>query len=46
VETGISLEATVDRTAYDMNWNAPLPKGGLALANDVTLAVDLEFVQA
>ena len=46
VETGISLEATVDRTAYDMNWNAPLPKGGFALANDVTLAVDLEFVQA
>jgi len=46
VETGISLEATVDRTAYDMNWNAPLPKGGFALANDVTLAVELEFVQA
>jgi polyisoprenoid-binding protein YceI len=46
VKTGISLEATVDRTAYDMNWNAPLPKGGFALANDVTLAVELEFVQA
>ena len=46
VKTGIALEATVDRTAYDMNWNAPLPKGGFALANDVTLAVELEFVQA
>jgi polyisoprenoid-binding protein YceI len=46
VKTGITLEATVDRTAYDMNWNAPLPKGGFALANDVTLAVELEFVQA
>jgi polyisoprenoid-binding protein YceI len=45
VKTGISLEATVDRTAYDMNWNAPLPKGGFALANDVTLSADLEFVQ-
>jgi polyisoprenoid-binding protein YceI len=45
VKTGISLEATVDRTAYDMNWNAPLPKGGFALANDVTLAADLEFIQ-
>jgi polyisoprenoid-binding protein YceI len=46
VKTGISLEATVDRTAYGMTWNAPLPKGGFALANDVTLAVDLEFLQA
>ena len=46
VETGISLEATVDRRAYDMNWNAPLPKGGFALANDVVLAVELEFIQA
>jgi polyisoprenoid-binding protein YceI len=45
VKTGISLEATVDRTAYDMNWNAPLPQGGFALANDVTLSADLEFVQ-
>jgi polyisoprenoid-binding protein YceI len=45
VKTGITLETTVDRTAYDMNWNAPLPKGGFALANDVTLAVELEFVQ-
>src|SRR4051794_18388538 len=45
VKTGITLETIVDRTAYDMNWNAPLPKGGFALANDVTLAVELEFVQ-
>jgi polyisoprenoid-binding protein YceI len=46
VKLGINLEATVDRTAYDMNWNAPLPKGGFALANDVTLSADLEFLQA
>ena len=45
VETGISLEATVDRTAYDMNWNAPLPKGGFALANDVQLIAELQFAQ-
>ena len=44
-KTGITLEATVDRTAYDMSWNAPLPKGGLVLANDVTLSADLEFAQ-
>src|SRR5262249_14298752 len=30
---GMTLETVVDRTQYGLNWNAPLPKGGLALAN-------------
>ncbi|MEA2254590.1 MAG: hypothetical protein QOG35_635 [Solirubrobacteraceae bacterium] len=42
---GVALETIVDRTAYGLNWNAPLPKGGFAVANDVTLAVHLEFVR-
>ena len=41
----LQLEAVVDRTAYDINWNAPLPSGGNALANDVTLTVDLSLVE-
>ena len=41
----LTLEAIVDRTAYDMKWNMPLPSGGNALANDVTLTVDLSLVQ-
>ena len=40
----LNLEATVDRTKYDMNWNMPLPSGGNALANDVTLTVDVSLV--
>lgn len=40
----LTLEAAVDRTEFDMNWNAPLPSGGKALANDVTLTVDLALV--
>ena len=40
----LTLEATVDRTKYDMNWNMPLPSGGNALANDVTLTVDVSLV--
>jgi polyisoprenoid-binding protein YceI len=40
----LQLEAVVDRTAFDMNWNAPLPSGGKALANDVTITVDLSLV--
>jgi len=29
-----------------LNWNAPLPKGGFALSNDVKLTVELELAQA
>lgn len=41
---GIDVETTVDRTAFGLDWNAPLPKGGVALENDVTLSVHLELV--
>jgi polyisoprenoid-binding protein YceI len=40
---GVTLEAIIDRTAYGLNWNAPLPKGGVALADDVKLIVELEL---
>ena len=39
------LQTAVDRTKFGLNWNAPLPKGGFMLANDVTLSVDLELLQ-
>jgi polyisoprenoid-binding protein YceI len=41
---GLSLETTVDRTAFDINWNMPLPNGEPALANDVTLKAELTLV--
>jgi polyisoprenoid-binding protein YceI len=40
----LTLQAEVDRTAFDMHWNAPLPSGGKALANEVTLTIDLSLV--
>jgi polyisoprenoid-binding protein YceI len=43
---GLELEAIVDRTEYGLNWNAPLPKGGFALANEVKLLVNLELSRA
>ena len=43
---GIDLETTIDRTAHGLDWNAPLPKGGNALANEVKLTLDLAFVKA
>lgn len=43
---GVDLETVVDRTDYDLNWNAPLPQGGVAVQNEVTLTVHLELAQA
>jgi polyisoprenoid-binding protein YceI len=44
-KVGITLDTIVDRTEYGLNWNAPLPKGGFAVANDVKLTVELELTQ-
>jgi polyisoprenoid-binding protein YceI len=41
----IELETTVDRTAYGINWNAPIPSGGNALADEVTITVELQLVR-
>ncbi|MEA2380314.1 MAG: hypothetical protein QOH72_285 [Solirubrobacteraceae bacterium] len=41
----LNLEAVVDRTDWDMNWNMALPSGGNVLANDVTLTVDVSLVE-
>lgn len=43
---GFTLETTIDRSGFGVSWNAPLPKGGLALANDVKLIIELEFSRA
>ena len=42
---GIDLETPVDRTEFGLNWNAPLPSGGVAVANQVTLTVHLELAK-
>jgi polyisoprenoid-binding protein YceI len=41
----LKLEGVVDRTQFDMSWNAPLPSGGNALANEVTLTVELSLIE-
>jgi polyisoprenoid-binding protein YceI len=43
---GLTLETTVDRTQFGLNWNLPLPSGEPALANDVTLTAELYLVKA
>ena len=41
----LQLQTVVDRTAFGLNWNMPLPNGGNALANDVTLTVDIALLE-
>jgi polyisoprenoid-binding protein YceI len=45
IRRGLELEAIIDRRDYGLDWNLPLPKGGLALDNDVRLLVNLEFTR-
>jgi polyisoprenoid-binding protein YceI len=42
---GVKLETTVDRTAYGVSWNMPLPDGNGALANEVKLVAELFFAE-
>jgi polyisoprenoid-binding protein YceI len=42
---GLQLETTVDRTKFGVSWNNPRPSGDPALANDVTILVDLQLVK-
>jgi polyisoprenoid-binding protein YceI len=42
---GLELRTTIDRTAFGMNWNMPLPNGEPALANEVTLTAELTLLE-
>jgi polyisoprenoid-binding protein YceI len=43
---GLRLATTVDRTAFGVSWNLPLPNGTPALANEVELTAELYLVKA
>ena len=43
---GLELKTVIDRTAFGLDWNAPLPTGGFAVGNDVKLQAELELVLA
>jgi polyisoprenoid-binding protein YceI len=45
-KVGIDLQTTVPLRALGLQWNAPLPKGGFVLGNEVTIAVTLELAPA
>jgi polyisoprenoid-binding protein YceI len=41
----LSLEASVDRRNFGLDWQAELPSGGEVLDYEVTIAVELELVE-
>lgn len=43
---GLKLTGVVDRTAFGIDWNNPLPSGEPSLANDVALVAEVSFVKA
>lgn len=41
---GLELETVIDRTAFGLDWNVPLPSGGFYVGTDVKLHAELELV--
>jgi polyisoprenoid-binding protein YceI len=42
---GLQLETAIDRTTFGVDWNAPIPSGEPALANEVKISAELFFVR-
>jgi len=43
-KAALAISTVIDRTDYGLDWNADLPTGGKALANDVTLTIELTLL--
>jgi polyisoprenoid-binding protein YceI len=43
---GIDLEAQIDRSEFELRWNAPLPGGGFLLDDEVRLSLSISAVKA
>ena len=43
---GVSASARINRKDFGLNWNAALEAGGLLVGEEVTITLDVEFVQA
>jgi polyisoprenoid-binding protein YceI len=41
----LTLETTINRRDYGITWDAPLPNGGSALADEVTITAELALVE-
>ncbi len=41
---GFSATGSIDRTAYGIDWNVPLPTGGTMLGNTIDLTLDAQLI--
>jgi polyisoprenoid-binding protein YceI len=40
---GVELQTTINKNDFELKWNAPLPRGGFAVSDEVTLNAHLEL---
>ena len=45
VKAGFSLSGKINRTDWNLNWNAALETGGMLVSEDVRLLAEVQFVQ-
>lgn len=43
---GLDLAGTIDRTAFGVSWNAPLPDGGQLLPDEIPVSVSLSAIRS
>jgi polyisoprenoid-binding protein YceI len=43
---GVSATAKINRKDFGLNWNAALEAGGFLVGDEITITLDVEFVQA
>jgi len=43
---GVSANAKINRKDFGLNWNAALEAGGFLVGDEITVTLDVEFVQA
>jgi len=43
---GVSATAKINRKEFGLTWNAPLEAGGFMVGDEVTITLDVEFIQA
>ena len=43
---GVSATAKINRKEFGLIWNAPLEAGGFMVGDEVTITLDVEFIQA
>jgi polyisoprenoid-binding protein YceI len=43
---GLSATTKINRKDFDLTWNATLETGGILVGEDITITLDVQFVQA